>query len=218
MANKELPEVVDSNFVNALQQALSGLIRIPLRLTELAGALKLFEGSAMFSLVPVAMQLLYAPLKDDVRDGVRSVIDGFLRKGGLAVGGVLLLLTQGFASYTVSVVVLAVACVVAGLAPADDVAQLGIGLFLLGLGWSCTLIAGSTLLVEDVDPADRPAVQGASDLVMNVAGAAGGALAGVVVAVWSYGVLCAVALLPVAALGVLLALPACRARSNTRSG
>jgi hypothetical protein len=46
MANKELPEVVDSNFVNALQQALSGLIRIPLRLTELAGALKLSEGPA----------------------------------------------------------------------------------------------------------------------------------------------------------------------------
>ena len=118
----------------------------------------------------------------------------------------------------VGVVTLAVSCAVAGLAPADDVARLGVGLFLLGLGWSCTLIAGSTLLVEDVDPADRPAVQGASDLVMNVAGAVGGAAAGVVVAVWSYGVLCAVALLPVAALGVLLALPACRARSNTRSG
>ena len=115
-------------------------------------------------------------------------------------------------------VTLGVSCAIAGLAPADDVAMLGTGLFLLGLGWSCTLIAGSTLLVEDVDPADRPAVQGAGDLVMNVAGALGGAAAGVLVALWSYGVLCAVALLPVAALAVLLALPACRSRSNTRSG
>ena len=98
---------------------------------------------------------------------------------------------------------LATACVLAARAPADDVLALGVALFLLGLGWSCTLIAGSTLLVEDVDPGDRPAVQGASDLTMNVAGAVGGAVAGVIVAVSSYAVLCAVALVPVAALLVL---------------
>ena len=35
-------------------------------------------------------------------------------------------------------------------------AVLAIGLFLLGLGWSCTLIAGSTLLTDDVgQPTDR---------------------------------------------------------------
>ena len=100
------------------------------------------------------------------------------------------------------VVLLAVSCVVAARVPGDDVLGLGIALFLLGLGWSCTLIGGSTLLVEDVAPADRPAVQGASDLVMNVAGAAGGIVAGIVVAACSYSVLCLVALVPVAALGV----------------
>lgn len=100
------------------------------------------------------------------------------------------------------VVILTVSCVLGAAAPADDVPRLGVALFLLGLGWSCTLIGGSTLLVEDVDPADRPAVQGASDLVMNIAGAAGGIVAGIVVAAWSYSVLCLVALLPVAALGV----------------
>jgi predicted MFS family arabinose efflux permease len=99
---------------------------------------------------------------------------------------------------------LAVACALAAWAPADDVVTLGIALFLLGLGWSCTLIAGSTLLVEDVDAADRPTVQGASDLVMNVAGAVGGALAGVLVALTSYAVLCLVALVPVLALAVLI--------------
>lgn len=100
--------------VPGLLAALAGATLFDTGLTS-SWALKLFEGSAMFSLVPVAMQLLYAPLKDDVRDGVRSVIDGFLRKGGLAVGGVLLLLTQGFASYTVSVISLAVACAGLGL-------------------------------------------------------------------------------------------------------
>ena len=104
----------------------------------------------------------------------------------------------------VGVVILTAACVLASRAPADDVPMLGVALFLLGLGWSCTLIGGSTLLVEDVDPTDRPAVQGASDLVMNVAGAVGGALAGIIVAVWSYSVLCTVALVPVATLAVLM--------------
>ncbi len=81
---------------------------------------------------------------------------------------------------------------------------LGIGLFLLGLGWSCTLIAGSTLLVDDVGPVERPSVQGLSDLVMNAAGAVGGAVAGLIVAFSSYAVLCAVAAVPVLALALLV--------------
>jgi predicted MFS family arabinose efflux permease len=94
-------------------------------------------------------------------------------------------------------VILLVSCLVCGLAHAEDVVTLGTGLFLLGLGWSCTLIAGSTLLTDDIPQADRPAVQGLSDLTMNVAGALGGALAGAVVVTASYGALCAVAALPV---------------------
>ena len=43
---------------------------------------------------------------------------------------------------SVGVVVLAVATVVAGTAPGDSVVQLGVGLFLLGLGWSGTLVGG----------------------------------------------------------------------------
>jgi hypothetical protein len=65
MANKELPEVVDSNFVNALQQALSGLIRIPLRLTELAGALKLSEGPA----TPEELRVRFEAFLDELMRG-----------------------------------------------------------------------------------------------------------------------------------------------------
>lgn len=101
------------------------------------------------------------------------------------------------------IAILLASCVVAGLSPANNVVSLGIGLFLLGLGWSCTLISGSTLLVDDVGPVERPSVQGLSDLVMNGAGAIGGAIAGVIVAFSSYGVLCAVATIPVLALLVL---------------
>jgi MFS family permease len=107
-------------------------------------------------------------------------------------------------------VVLLASCLVSGLAPADDVVFLGAGLFLLGLGWSCTLIAGSTLLTDDAQTVDRPSVQGLSDLSMNVAGAVGGALAGVVVVVFSYAALCAVAAVPVLGLLVLVAAPGMR--------
>jgi len=102
------------------------------------------------------------------------------------------------------VVILLASCVIAGCAAGDQVVLLGIGLFLLGLGWSCTLIAGSTLLVDDVGPVERPSVQGLSDLVMNGAGAIGGAVAGLVVAFSSYAVLCAVAAVPVLGLALLV--------------
>lgn len=115
------------------------------------------------------------------------------------------------------IAILVVACAVAGLAPGDNVVMLGIGLFLLGLGWSCTLISGSTIVTDEVEPAERPAVQGLSDLTMNAAGALGGVVAGLVVLVGSYGLLCAVAIVPLAGLAVAVAIPACRVHSNTRS-
>jgi MFS family permease len=98
-------------------------------------------------------------------------------------------------------VILIVSCAVSAVAPPQDVVVLGIGLFLLGLGWSFTLIAGSTLLTDESTPSERPAIQGLSDLTMNVAGAIGGALAGVIMLGFSYAALCAVAALPV--LGLL---------------
>lgn len=57
-----------------------------------------------------------------------------------------------------------------------------VGLFLLGLGWSAGLVAGSTLLAESVPSEARVRSQGISDLLMNLVGAAGGALSGVFLA------------------------------------
>lgn len=112
---------------------------------------------------------------------------------------------------------LTASCVISGLAPANSVPILGVGLFLLGLGWSCTLIAGSTLVTDSVEPRERPSVQGLSDLTMNAAGALGGAVAGVVMLIGGYGLLCAAAILPLVGLGICVALPACRTYSNARS-
>ena len=110
----------------------------------------------------------------------------------------------------ISVGFLATALVVAGTAADHASGQLGVGLFLLGLGWSAAVIAGSTLLTDGVALADRAGAQGAADFLMQIAGAAGGALAGVIVEAAGYGVLAtaaAVLLVPV----VLLALPQWRA-------
>lgn len=113
----------------------------------------------------------------------------------------------------IGVVLLIASTIVAGSAAADDVVQLGIGLFLLGLGWSCTLIAGSALLSESVDLEMKPASQGASDLVMNLSGAVGGALAGLIIGTLSYGWLCFFASIPVLVL-FIISIKSERIRSN----
>jgi MFS family permease len=63
----------------------------------------------------------------------------------------------------IGVAILLSSALISGFARADDAITLGIGLFLLGLGWSCTLIAGSALLTETVGPEFKSASQGASD-------------------------------------------------------
>ena len=98
----------------------------------------------------------------------------------------------------IGALILLLAALVSGLAYADAVFQLGIGLFLLGLGWSMTMIAGSTLLAESVPLEGKAASQGLSDLLMNGGGALGGAVAGLIIAFLSYGWLCAIVTLPVA--------------------
>ncbi|MFI6228217.1 MFS transporter [Micromonospora echinospora] len=96
------------------------------------------------------------------------------------------------------------ACAVAGTAGHHTV-LLSVGLVLLGLGWSATMVAGSTLLSESVPVAERPTVQGLSDLTMGLAGAAAGAASGFVVQVAGYPVLtllAAVAVVPLVALAL----------------
>ena len=78
-------------------------------------------------------------------------------------------------------VVLSTATLLASASPEGESATLIAGLFLLGLGWSCTLVAGSTMLTAARPGHERPGAQGASDLLMGLMAALGGALAGVVV-------------------------------------
>jgi MFS family permease len=94
------------------------------------------------------------------------------------------------------------AVAIAGTAGRSDL-QITVGLTLLGLGWSASVIAGAAMLTRSVEISARPAVQGLSDLALNMAGALGGLLAGLVVAWQGYGTLTAAAgalTLPVIAL------------------
>jgi predicted MFS family arabinose efflux permease len=70
---------------------------------------------------------------------------------------------------------------------------LGVGLFLLGLGWSACLVGGSLLVTSITDARHRPSVQGASDLVMGLSAAAVAMLSGLVVEFVSYAALAVVA-------------------------
>ena len=129
----------------------------------------------------IAGMYAFAPVMGWLSDrfGRRAVI----------LGGILLLLA---------------ACGVAGTAGHDSV-RLAIGLILLGLGWSATMVSGSALLSQSMSQALRPSAQGLSDVVMGLAGASAGALSGVVVQLWSYPtltLLAAIATLPLALLGI----------------
>ena len=68
-------------------------------------------------------------------------------------------------------------------------AQIFAALFLLGLGWNCALVAGSSLVATWVDPDRRVAAQGFTDLTMNALGASAGVIAGLVLGLQSFGAL-----------------------------
>jgi MFS family permease len=110
--------------------------------------------------VHVAGMYLFSPV-------VGWLADRAGRAATVALGGLLLLL----------------AAVVAGTAPPGAAVQLGVGLFLLGLGWSCGLVAGSTMVTESVTAELRPTAQGATDLLMGLGAAVAGAVGGPLLAV-----------------------------------
>ena len=132
--------------------------------------------------VHVAGMYLFSPL-------VGQLADRAGRTTTVALGGTLLL----------------VAAALAGTARPGAAVQLGIGLFLLGLGWSCGLIAGSTLVTESVPAQVRPTAQGGTDLLMGLGAAVAGAAGGPLLAVGGFALVAGVAAcLVVPLLGVWL--------------
>lgn len=91
----------------------------------------------------------------------------------------------------------------AGLGHADRL-MVTIGLTLLGLGWSASTVAGSALLSATLPAEEKTNVQGLSDSLMNLSGAFGGAIAGLLLASFHFEGLNAIALVPVSVVSVLI--------------
>jgi MFS family permease len=66
-------------------------------------------------------------------------------------------------------VTLLLACLTAPLSP--NVLPLAVSLFLLGLGWNFCFVGGSTLLADQLSPAERARTQGSNDLLVGLASA-----------------------------------------------
>jgi MFS family permease len=64
---------------------------------------------------------------------------------------------------------LLLACLTAPLSP--NVLPLAVSLFLLGLGWNFCFVGGSTLLADQLSPAERARTQGRNDLLVGLASA-----------------------------------------------
>lgn len=82
---------------------------------------------------------------------------------------------------------LLLACLAAPLSP--DVLPLAVSLFLLGLGWNFCFVGGSTLLADQLSPAERARTQGVNDLLVGLASATGSLGSGLVFAATSYAVI-----------------------------
>jgi MFS family permease len=69
---------------------------------------------------------------------------------------------------------------------ADSTVAVAVALTLIGLGWSSAIIAGSALITESTPVELRTRNQGRNDVIMSLAGATGGALAGPGLALLGY--------------------------------
>ncbi|WP_203914676.1 MFS transporter [Rhizocola hellebori] len=99
---------------------------------------------------------------------------------------------------------LVTACVIAGTS-GHHTPQLTIGLILLGLGWSCTMVAGSTLFTESVPLEVKARAQGLSDLATGLTGASAGLVSGLVVGFFGYQsltIIAAIATIPLIAVAL----------------
>ena len=79
---------------------------------------------------------------------------------------------------------LVLACIAATISP--DVLPLGVALFLLGLGWNFCFVGGSTLLADQLSPAERARTQGFNDLLVGLASATGSLGSGFIFAALGY--------------------------------
>ena len=77
----------------------------------------------------------------------------------------------------------------AGFVPGGDSALVILGLFLNGVGWNLSFVAGSALLTDALSPTERASTQGLADLVMSLMGALGSTAGGMILGLWGFTIL-----------------------------
>ena len=80
--------------------------------------------------------------------------------------------------------ILTLAALSAPLSP--DLIPITVALFLVGLGWNFCYVGGSSLLADQLSPAERGRTQGFNDLLIGLSSAAGGLGSGIVFAAVGY--------------------------------
>lgn len=84
-------------------------------------------------------------------------------------------------------VILLASCLLAPLSP--DLLPVALALFLLGLGWNFCYVAGSALLSDALNPAEKGRMQGFNDLLVGGAAATATLVGGVIMATGGYTVM-----------------------------
>jgi MFS family permease len=79
--------------------------------------------------------------------------------------------------------------ILAGFVPGSDSALVILGLFLNGVGWNLSFVAGSALLTDALSPTERASTQGLADLVMSLMGALGSTAGGMILGLWGFTIL-----------------------------
>ncbi len=116
--------------------------------------------SVVFSAHTLGM-FAFAPISGGLSDR--------LGRGPVMIAGTLIIVLSGF------------------LAPASPaVVVIAVGLFLLGLGWSFSFVAGSALLSDHLTPTERSKTQGANDMLIGLASGLGSLASGVLYAGLGY--------------------------------
>lgn len=187
----------------SLRQSISYLNSIPpARLALLSMAVGQTVMVAVMSMTPVHLRHSDAGLRI-----IGFVISGHI--AGMYIASPLVgFATDRFGRRPIIItggLILLTAFIVAGTASGAESFQLGMGLFLLGLGWSCTMIAGATLLTDSIPMSVRPTVQGSADLIVGISGASASLIAGLVVGLGSYAllnILAAIVVVPLIALTI----------------
>ncbi len=112
---------------------------------------------------------------------------------------------------------LLLASLITAAAGAQSQTAVVVALILLGLGWSASTVASSALIAESADPVNRTRTQGRADLLMSSVGAAGGALAGPVLALVGYSGLALGAMVLVATVAGVLGIRVLSLRDAARA-